>query len=281
MKNATTLMLIDVDTPDSVIANEAEISAQNQIHLSCLILGSGPELSYSTLGIPPYGMPSIPEDWGDQIEAAHQKQNERVQQVEQILSRSNVSGDVQSAFCVTSEFRLHVARKACISDIACIAPNLRDAQDTWREAAHGVLFLSPIGLMLNGSPGSPAKHVFIAWDSSKAAARAVHAALPYLKTAYDVVIACFDPVATADADGADPGTGLAAWLSHHGCKVTVSQFPSGGKEIAQCIMDRARETGADLAVMGAYGHARMLQAIFGGTTRKMIGQTALPVLLAH
>ncbi|NNE82139.1 MAG: universal stress protein [Silicimonas sp.] len=281
MNNTTTLLLMNGDTPDGVISDLAEASLQNQTHLSCLILGVGPELPMSTYGIPPYGTLNVPEDWGDRLEIAHQKQSKRVQQVEQILAHSNVSGDVQSAFCVNSEIRHHVGHKARISDIAHIAPNLRDAPEEWREAAHGVLFQSPIGLILNGKSGVPIKRIFVAWDSSKSASRAAHVALPYLKAADEVVIGCFDPVTTAVADGADPGTGLAAWLSHHGCKVTVSQFPSGGEEIAQCIQDRAKESGADLVVMGAYGHARMLQAVFGGTTRSMIKQTDLPVLLAH
>ncbi len=281
MENSTTLLLMNNDTPDQVVADLAEASLGTNTHLSCLILGAGPQLPYSAYGVPPYGTLSVPEDWGDRLEIAHQKQNARIQEVEQVLAHSNASGDVQSAFCVSSEIRHHVARKACVSDMAHIAPNLRDAPEEWREAAHGVLFQSPIGLMLNTSPAAPANRIFVAWDSSKAASRAVHVALPYLKAAEEVIIGCFDPVTTAVADGADPGTGLAAWLSHHGCMVTVSQFPSGGKEIAQCIEDRAKEAGADLVVMGAYGHARMLQAIFGGTTRAMIEQTTLPVLMAH
>ena len=109
----------------------------------------------------------------------------------------------------------------------------------------------------------------------------MHVALPYLRAAKQVVVACFDPVSTVESDGADPGTDVAAWLSHHGCKVTVSQFPTGGREVAQCILDRAREQGADLVVMGAYGHSRMIEAILGGTTRTMIEQTDMPVLMAH
>jgi nucleotide-binding universal stress UspA family protein len=33
--------------------------------------------------------------------------------------------------------------------------------------------------------------------------------------------------------------------------------------------------------LGAYGHARMIEAVFGGTTRTMIEQTELPILMAH
>lgn len=280
MKNTTTLLLMNAETPDETVAKLAETSAASNKHLSCLIIGTAPELPVVAYGIPPYGAMNVPDDWGEQMEAAHQKQNKRVQQIEQLLAHSNTSGDVQSLFCVNSEIKFHVGRKACVSDIAVAAPNLRSVPSEWREASHGVLYHSPIGLMLNDPPDAP-KRVFIAWDTGKTAARAVHAALPYLKSAETVVIGVFDPVATPGMDGPDPGTGLAAWLSHHGCNVTVSQYPSGGKEIADAVQRRAKEFGADLIVMGAYSHSRMMQAIFGGTTYSMMEQTDLPVLLAH
>lgn len=281
MNNTTTLLLLNCDMPDGDIAALAEASARTNTHLGCLLLDTLPELPTHALGIPPYGTLNVPDDWGEKLEIAHQTQNARIQEIEKILARANASGDVQSAFCVTSELKHHVARKARVSDLAYAAPSLRASPEAFRQAALGVLFESPIGLMINQGPVRPPKTIFIAWDSSKAASRAVHIALPYLKEADEIVIGCFDPVATPTADGADPGTGLAAWLSHHGCKVTVSQFPSGGKDIGDCIQDRAREIGADLIVMGAYGHTRMLQAVFGGTTRTMMEQTELPVLLAH
>jgi nucleotide-binding universal stress UspA family protein len=281
MQNTTTLFLMNGDTPDAVVTGLAEAAANTQAHLSCLIIETAPDLPMTAYGIPPYGAWSIPDNWGEKMEDAHQRQNKRVQEIEQLLARANTSGDVQSAFCVASEIKYHVGRKARVSDIAYIAPNMRDNKDVWREASHGVLFHSPIGLIANATGTLQPKRIFIAWDSSKASSRAVHAALPYLKEADEVVIACFDPLSTAGADGEDPGTGLASWLSHHGCTVTVSQYPSGGKEIGEAIEKRAREFGADLVVMGAYGHARMLQAVFGGTTTTMIDQTELPVLLAH
>ena len=281
LKNTTTLVLMNGDTPDGTIAALAEASTKTNTHLGCLLLGTPPELPAYIYGVPPYGTLNVPDDWGAKLETAHQTQNARIQEIEGILARSNASGDVQSAFCVTSEIKHHVARRARVSDLAFVAPNLRDSPEEFHEAAMGVLFQSPIGLMLNGNIAAPVERVFIAWDSSKASARAVHAAMPYLKEAKEIIIGCFDPVSTPTADGADPGTGLAMWLSHHGCRVTVSQYPSGGKEVGQCIQDRALEVGADLIVMGAYGHARVLQAVFGGTTRTMMNQTDIPVLLAH
>ncbi len=280
MKNTTALFLINSDTPDETITAFAEASTQTNMHLGCLMLGTAPELPTSGYGIPPYGTLNVADDWGERLEIEHQRENTRLQEVETLLARANASGDVQMAFCVQSEIKHHVARKARVSDTAYIAANLRGT-DEFREAASGVLFGSPIGLLINCNAPTQPETAFIAWDSSNAAAHAVHAALPMLKETKEVYVGCFDPVTTPTADGANPGSGLAAWLSHHGCRVTVNQYPSGGKEIGQCIQDRAREVGADMTVMGGYGHSRLLQAVFGGTSRTMMEQTDLPVFFAH
>ncbi|MBW4706211.1 universal stress protein [Roseobacter sp. YSTF-M11] len=281
MDRTTTLFVINQDTPDNVISEVADAAAEKQARLSCLLLGPAPPLPTYAYGVPPYGAMNIPPNWVKIVEKEQQALNHRVNEVEALLARSGPAGDVIGHLCATTDIKHLVGTRARVCDIAHIAPHLHDAPDIMREAAHGVLFRSPIGLMLNAAPYRPVSRVFVAWNSSDAAAKAVHAALPYLLAAQEVVIGCFDPVITADKEGADPGTDVAAWLSHRGCTVTVTQYPSGGREIAQCLQDRAKEGGADLLVMGAYGHTRMVQAVFGGTTRTLMEQTDLPVLLAH
>lgn len=281
MNRRTVLYVMNSDTPDNQISDAAEAAAQCENHLICLVLGPSPALPLYAYGASPYGGMNIPDDWNERVTQAHQKQQDRVQAIEKILAKSNSSGDAISAMCVDVEVKHHVARAARVSDEAFFAANLRDTPNILREAACGVLFQSPVGFRWNGSLSQETNRIFVAWDSSEAAASAVHAALPYLKEAKEVVIGCFDPVTTADSDGQDPGTDVAAWLSHHGCNVTVSQYPSGGRKVGQCIQDRAQEFGADLVVMGAYGHARMIQTVLGGTTRSMIEQVELPVFFAH
>lgn len=281
MENTTTLLVIDIDTADTVIADLAESAFQKKTHLSCLMIGPSPVPSMYAFGFAPYSGMHLPDNWGEVLKSSQKALTDREEEIEVLLARSGVSADVQSVLCPTADIKNMVARHARVCDIAYIAPNLRARSDAMHEVAHGVLFNSPIGLMLNASPSKDADRVLVAWNTGAAASSAVHAALPYLRAAKDVVVACFDPVATAEGEGADPGTDVAAWLSHHGCSVTVSQFPTGGREVGQCILDRAKEQGADLVVMGAYGHARMIETIFGGTTRTMMEQTGLPVLLAH
>lgn len=68
-------------------------------------------------------------------------------------------------------------------------------------------------------------------------------------------------------DGENPGSDVAQWLSHQDCNVTVQQRPSGGKQIAACLLQHAQETDAEFIIMGAYDHSRKRQIVFGGTTR--------------
>lgn len=281
MNNSTTLLVIDADTPDGVIAEHADAARVSDIHLHCLMLGSAPAMPVYAYGTPPYGGMNIPDDWGKQLNVVRTGLTARETEIEAVLGHSGVSANITSLLCATLDIKNIVALHARVCDIAYFAPNLRDSPSVLREAAQGVLFKSPIGLIMNGTPSQPIERIFVAWDSSAAAAKAVHVALPYLRVADNVTIGCFDPDTSQTKDGGDPGTDVATWLSHHGCNVTLSQFPSGGREIAQSILDRANEQGSDLIVLGAYGHSRIVQAMFGGTTQTMIDQTQQQILLAH
>ncbi len=44
---------------------------------------------------------------------------------------------------------------------------------------------------------------------------------------------------------------------------------------------RANDLGADLLVMGAYGHSRLREFLLGGATRTAVEHALLPVLLSH
>ena len=278
MNNTTTLFVIGLKTSDKIIGDWAEAATENQTHLSLLIVGLAPMLPFYAYGYPPYSGVTIPENWGEMLEETHKAYNDRVGQIEALLAHHGTSGDVRAVKCTTVDIKHIVAQQARVSDVVHVADNLRDSPEIMREVGYGALFHSPVGLILNAAPTSSAKRIFVAWDSSATAARSLHVALPYMKNAKEVVIACFDATINDDVD---PGTDVAAWLSHHGCNVTVSQYSSGGLEIGKCIQNRASELGADLIVMGAYGHARIFEAVFGGTTVSMMEQTKLPVLFAH
>ena len=281
MKNSSILLMLNSETDDKYIENFARVALNENIHVSCFLLSAGVAMPPMIYGASLYGTIDISDNWQQLLNEALAKQHKRVEKIEQILAQVGGSADVQSILCSPADTSDHIARRAGVCDLAVLAPSLRAPAQYFNEAAYGILYQSPIGLMANAMPNLNVKHVLIAWDGSHSASSAVHRALPYLKEADEVTVACFDPMTSRAGTGADPGADLASWLSHHGCRVTVSQEPSGVKEIATCIQDRARELGADLVVMGAYGHSRLIQAVFGGTTRAMLEQVELPILMAH
>ncbi|UWQ35656.1 universal stress protein (plasmid) [Leisingera sp. M527] len=281
MQHRTSLFVLSKNTSDTAITRAAEAAREQKAHLACLLLDALPGQPGFAFGASDYRALVVPSDWLELLQKTREAAEARAAEVEALLARSNCAGDVQYSVCPIAEIKRIAARRASTCDIAEAATGLRESGKVFREAVHGVLFRSPIGIMTNGTPFALHDRIFLAWNSGYAASCAAHAALSYFLTSKEVVIGCFDPDMTGGRDGEDPGTDVAAWLSHHGCNVTVSQYPTGGQEVGRCIQDRAREAGAGLVVMGAYGQSRMREAVFGGTTRTMIEQTDIPVLFAH
>ena len=120
------------------------------------------------------------------------------------------------------------------------------------------------------------KTVLIAWDGSVPAVRTVGDALPLLATAHDVVIVQVDAKTPKRCDG----TMLQQHLSRHAINARIKRTASAG-DIANTILSYAADTNADLLVMGAYGHSRTREEIFGGTTRTIMESIILPVLMSH
>jgi nucleotide-binding universal stress UspA family protein len=168
-----------------------------------------------------------------------------------------------------------------LCDLVLVGEDLRATGGLYHKIVHSVLFQSPVGVVLNDVEAkalSAPKRIFVAWSTHLHSARAVHSALPLLRAAGEVIIGIVDPDTTQSED---PGVDVAKWLTHHGCNVVVQQYPSGGKSVGDSLRARAKDVGADLVVMGSYGHSRARQAVFGGTTRSMIDQTDQPVFLAY
>ncbi len=126
----------------------------------------------------------------------------------------------------------------------------------------------------------PGRRIVVAWNRSAEAMAAVRAALPLLRAADAVDLAIVDPPAH-DADESDPGAELSTMLSRHGAAVEVSLLPRTLPRVADTLLRHARDRKADLLVMGAYGHSRLRETLFGGATRDMLAEATLPVLMAR
>ena len=121
------------------------------------------------------------------------------------------------------------------------------------------------------------ERVVVAWNGSVAAARAVRAALPLLRTAASVHVATW---------GAQPAIApfsrldVRAWLRRHDIRAELHGSTSAA-HVAKDLVALAGDVRADLVVMGCYGHSRIREQVFGGVTRALLAALPAPTLMTH
>jgi nucleotide-binding universal stress UspA family protein len=123
--------------------------------------------------------------------------------------------------------------------------------------------------------------IAIGWNHSRQSAAALHGALALIGKADRVVVlqgAERDPMPSVTKR---PQADIAAYLKLHAGNVTVARIAESGKGSGVDLQSAALEAGADLLVMGAYGRSAWREFVFGGTTREVMQELRLPVLMAH
>lgn len=123
------------------------------------------------------------------------------------------------------------------------------------------------------------KKVMVAWDGSKTAARAIHAAMPILELAEEVQVVMVE-AKKLHLPG-DPGADLAVYLSRHGVQVSVEKIPAPASGVADALLNHISDNQIDLVVMGGYGHSRVREFIMGGATRGMLTSMTVPCIMSH
>ncbi|MFZ6747975.1 universal stress protein [Undibacterium sp. Ren11W] len=123
------------------------------------------------------------------------------------------------------------------------------------------------------------ERVIVAWDGGREAARAMADALPILKEAKQVKILSISEHVDDDHDL--PDVDIAAYLAMHGVSVEIERNENIAMAPAAWLLSRAADMDAQLLVMGAYGHSRLTELVFGGVTRAIMTQMTLPVLMSH
>jgi nucleotide-binding universal stress UspA family protein len=123
-------------------------------------------------------------------------------------------------------------------------------------------------------------NIFIAWDGSPEATRAVTASIPFLQLAKTVLITLFNVQTDGDVHGQEPGADIAQYLARHGVHVSVEQFHRVDK-IGEALLSLAAERDIDLIVMGCFGHSRFREVLMGGVTLTMLKTMTVPLLLSH
>jgi nucleotide-binding universal stress UspA family protein len=151
------------------------------------------------------------------------------------------------------------------------SPSMVTLESALFESGRPVLIAPPT------SPASLGTHVLIAWNRSTEQARATAFAMPLLRLAERVTILTVEGSTVAGPSGAE----MARSLAMHGIAAETITISPGKVSAGETILKKAAELGCDLIVKGAYTQSRLRQMIFGGTTRHILGNAKLPVLMAH
>lgn len=128
-----------------------------------------------------------------------------------------------------------------------------------------------------GAVASVGRHVAIGWDGGAEAARAVAAAMPILGASEQITILSANTGGRMELGPED----LRGYLARHDGKADVGTFSSRATEVAQGLLAAARKAGADVLLIGAYGHSRRRELVMGGVTEHIIDHSDLPVLMIH
>jgi|CXWL01.1.fsa_nt_gi nucleotide-binding universal stress UspA family protein len=153
-----------------------------------------------------------------------------------------------------------------------------------RAMLERVLFKSGRPVLL--VPEAPSRErrwgrVMIGWNAKAEAMRAVTGAMPLLKLAREVVVATVDAAPSKAGHGQAPGHDIAARLAGDGVRVEVRNLDSMGRSDGAALIEEAVSFDADMLVLGAYGHSRAQEFLFGGVTRELLAASPIPLFMAH
>jgi nucleotide-binding universal stress UspA family protein len=152
------------------------------------------------------------------------------------------------------------------------SPSMITLESALFESGRPVLIAPP------ASPRSLGTNILVAWNNSTEQARTMADAMPLLRLAERITILTVEGATVAGPSGEQ----MARSLKLNGIAAdTVTMKPLGKRSAGETILAKADELGCDLIVKGAYTQSRLRQMIFGGTTRHILANAKLPLLMAH
>ena len=198
---------------------------------------------------------------------------------EAALAREGVMGEWRQVEGTTPEI---LALHGRYADLLVLGQD--DPESDHAGLLEAVLFDSGrpvLAIPFAGQFKSIGKRVLVGWNASREASRAVHDALPLLAKAESACVFLANPKRGLGAHGEEPGSDIARHLARHGLKVEVAKAVADDVADSALLLNHASDMGADLLVMGAYGHSRLREFILGGVTRSLLREMTVPVLLSH
>jgi nucleotide-binding universal stress UspA family protein len=183
---------------------------------------------------------------------------------------AEVIGDLSEAIVDAADLADLIVLNRKLDDVS--APDMRGITGAILGQTHKPVVAVPESLKQFDLGG----RALIAWDGSKAVSATMSAVIPLLKLASQVYLFCVEKTGT-ETDLSE----AALYLSRHGIHADLKRAYDPQHDVAKVIDNECERWGARWCLMGAYGHSRLREALFGGVTRQMLTNSNIPVVLGH
>lgn len=272
------LVNLHVDERDPAGDYAVAMAARLDAHVSAVAFAYDPVLPGSVMGGIPAEFIEAQRREGEKLAQAAIARFEEAARIANVKSESRIlNASVAGAVDQLSS----LARRFDIS--ICAQPN-PDHPGADELIAEGLLFESGRPVIIvpyihKQREGATFDRAMVCWDGSRAATRAIGDAIPLLKLAKQTEV-----VMIASGRGKDkevPGVDLGQHLARHGMTVDVKRLAATDVNTADTLLSYAADSGADLMVMGGYGHSRLREFILGGVTRGILATMTVPTLMSH
>lgn len=199
---------------------------------------------------------------------------------EALASEAQIASEWRYSEDEVGEALMLHARHASLAVVG--PPQVHDPVPSTLGLSEDIIFASgrPSLLLPIGWPAHRiGKRIVIGWNGSREATRAIADAMPFLVAAEKVHLVVVREAKAASLLGADPGADITRHLARHGIEVVLEQCDGG--DAGTVLLECARRLDAEMLVMGAYGHSKISEFVFGGATREVLRRAELPILLSR
>ena len=210
----------------------------------------------------------------DRLKAEHRAQ------FDDIVRRHGIRAEWRSLPHLSSKVGVH----AYYSDLAIVTRPDSSSQTSGPAGLAESLVLSsgrPVIMFPPRCPASRVRRILVGWNARREAIRAVADSLPFIVKADAVEVLVINHEHHPTDHGQEPGADIARHLARHGAHVNVRRLSVDGEDVGRLLLSHAAAFGADLVVMGAYGHSYLSEWMFGSVTRTIVREASLPVLMSR
>lgn len=257
------------------IAHAARVAELFDAHITGLQVHALPELIGITDPVDSSYLQTL-------LAESHARAQKATDELREQLKATSIPFDLRRLDVYPSTVGRRLAEEARTSDLFVGTRPYGEGRDPG-YVEEAVLFRSARPCLLvppASKPQGQYETVFVAWKNTREAARAVADALPFLQRASQVVVGIVEEQGASEQYGIEPGADIGRYLSRHGVAAEIRVI-AGWTHTPDALFNEAQKAGAQMIVMGGYGHSRFREWILGGATRHILAHATVPVLIAH